>query len=459
MKTHSYCALLASAILIGSSTSFAVTFTATILQPAGFTDTFGNGASSTRQVGYGSGPATSGLPNALFWNGTAANFVNLHPSGFEASYATGVSNANQVGYGFGTSTNSNIHALLWNGSAESVIDLNPNDFNITYGLGISGTVQVGYGFNTNDFLSHALLWNGSPQSKVDLNPQGYDESFAYAISGNSQTGYSQVGYGYGPTTDSHSHALLWSSTAESSIDLNPADFAESYANAVVRTASGTIEVGSGTGISTGGVTHALMWASTAASMEDLHPNGFDFSEALGVSNAGQVGDGFGSATGGDGHALYWNGNAASAVDLHAYLTGLGHAFVSSTARSIAENGTIVGSATDDNFNSYAVLWIPESGVAGDYNNNGVVDAADYVAWRAGSRPLHNEITTIGDNTPGDYTEWRVRFGGTLTSGAAMSAGSVPEPSSNALVWSALSILCRAISRMPVAQRQCIHITN
>ena len=48
-----------------------------------------------------------------------------------------------------------------------------------------------------------------------------------------------------------------------------------------------------------------------------------------------------------------------------------------------------------------------AGVSGDYNNNGTVDAADYVLWRNGG-PLLN------DPTPGvqaaDYSFWRSRFG-------------------------------------------------
>jgi len=53
-----------------------------------------------------------------------------------------------------------------------------------------------------------------------------------------------------------------------------------------------------------------------------------------------------------------------------------------------------------------------SATTGDYNENGVVDAADYVLWRT-----HNgeSITLPNDSTPGtvgseDYTEWRARFG-------------------------------------------------
>jgi hypothetical protein len=63
-------------------------------------------------------------------------------------------------------------------------------------------------------------------------------------------------------------------------------------------------------------------------------------------------------------------------------------------------------------------------VQGDYNNNGVVDAADYVLWRDGG-------TLANDPTPGvqpaDYDFWKARFGATSGSGASAGA-SVPEPS-------------------------------
>ena len=54
------------------------------------------------------------------------------------------------------------------------------------------------------------------------------------------------------------------------------------------------------------------------------------------------------------------------------------------------------------FLSGNVQYITSAAVPGDYNNNGTVDAADYVLWRNGG-PLQN------DPTPGvqaaDYTFW------------------------------------------------------
>jgi hypothetical protein len=65
-----------------------------------------------------------------------------------------------------------------------------------------------------------------------------------------------------------------------------------------------------------------------------------------------------------------------------------------------------------------------AGVQGDYNNNGVVDAADYVLWRNGG-PLQNEGVTPNNVTPEDYDFWRSRFG--LSAGLGASPASVPEP--------------------------------
>jgi hypothetical protein len=89
--------------------------------------------------------------------------------------------------------------------------------------------------------------------------------------------------------------------------------------------------------------------------------------------------------------------------------------------------------------------------AGDYNNDGKVDAADYVVWRNGG-PLQNETVTPGTISQGDYTAWRLNFGGTTTtpgSGLAASGAAVPEPGSGLLaVLSGIGLvvvyICRRI---------------
>ncbi len=73
--------------------------------------------------------------------------------------------------------------------------------------------------------------------------------------------------------------------------------------------------------------------------------------------------------------------------------------------------------------AYSLAWdidVPEIVLDGDYNNDGVVDAADYVVWRKGF-------------ASGDYATWRTNFRETAGGGLADSSGNlsaaVPEPSS------------------------------
>jgi len=77
------------------------------------------------------------------------------------------------------------------------------------------------------------------------------------------------------------------------------------------------------------------------------------------------------------------------------------------------------------------------GVPGDYNGNGVVDAADYTVWRnllGQAGPLLNEVETPNMVTTEDYTYWRSRFGATSGSGSGVRAAVVPEPSSCVLAF-------------------------
>ncbi len=58
-------------------------------------------------------------------------------------------------------------------------------------------------------------------------------------------------------------------------------------------------------------------------------------------------------------------------------------------------------------------------IAGDFNHNGTVDMADYVAWRKGLGSTY---------TPADYSIWRAHFGESSASGAnAAIAAAIPEP--------------------------------
>jgi autotransporter-associated beta strand protein len=69
---------------------------------------------------------------------------------------------------------------------------------------------------------------------------------------------------------------------------------------------------------------------------------------------------------------------------------------------------------------------------GDYNSNGVVDAADYTVWRNAlgtSTVLNNrDPANMGNVSQNDYASWKTNFGATLPgAGSLNSSGSVPEP--------------------------------
>ncbi|MEN1679948.1 MAG: choice-of-anchor tandem repeat NxxGxxAF-containing protein [Planctomycetota bacterium] len=73
----------------------------------------------------------------------------------------------------------------------------------------------------------------------------------------------------------------------------------------------------------------------------------------------------------------------------------------------------------------SVAAAPLSGVAGDYNNDGLVDAADFTVWRdahsAGVEWLANETASPGVTDVADYAAWKAAFA------AAASPAGVPEP--------------------------------
>jgi hypothetical protein len=102
-------------------------------------------------------------------------------------------------------------------------------------------------------------------------------------------------------------------------------------------------------------------------------------------------------------------------------------------------------------------------LAGDYNGNDVIDAADYTVWRDALSAASS--TLLNDPTPGtvdesDFLYWRSHFGETLGSGAGATGSArawavVPEPASWLLaVVAALLLPCKARKRrrVPCLQR-------
>jgi hypothetical protein len=113
-------------------------------------------------------------------------------------------------------------------------------------------------------------------------------------------------------------------------------------------------------------------------------------------------------------------------------------------------------ATDFYIKSLEILGDAPS-VLGDYNSNGVVDAADYVIWRKNlgqAFQLPNEVPAVtpGMVTTHDYDEWRARFGASSDGSAAVSQAAVPEPSAMISLAAAL-IAALAMTRRRILRHE------
>ncbi|HEX3598817.1 MAG TPA: zinc-dependent metalloprotease family protein [Lacipirellulaceae bacterium] len=123
--------------------------------------------------------------------------------------------------------------------------------------------------------------------------------------------------------------------------------------------------------------------------------------------------------------------------------GLNHT-PNGTANLMSPNGTSQQLTADQisttRASSFARAFT--AGTTGDYNGNGVVDAADYVVWRDSLNKTGTALAADGNGNgqvdAGDFTVWRAHFGSTTGSGAAsgsdasVSSGGingVPEPNS------------------------------
>jgi hypothetical protein len=90
----------------------------------------------------------------------------------------------------------------------------------------------------------------------------------------------------------------------------------------------------------------------------------------------------------------------------------------------------------------------QSGQPGDFNQDGSVDAADYVVWRNGVGTTY---------TQADYDLWRAHFGKTTMSAAVLPdaptvAAAVPEPTTWTIVAATMAAV--ALSRKRLNVQRC-----
>ncbi len=292
--------------------------TAVDLNPAGFTASGAAATTGTSQVGFGRTPG--GKTHALLWHGTAAAVADLHPENYLGSVAVSAAGSRQVGWGTVGYTSGGIeirHALVWDGTAATAVDIHPGGFTNSVAMATTGTAHVGCG-GTSAFPDHALLWTGTLPSAMDLHPTGlpkdstlkFSRSEALGIGGDQQVGFARYG-----SDDAESHAVLWTGTAESAVDLSPPGLSSSthiFSTIAIAT-NGSQQIGysEGSGETGPALEHALLWSGTADSMVDLHqylPPGFGSSAAAGIDAAGNVvgwASPYNTTFGVPNHAILW----------------------------------------------------------------------------------------------------------------------------------------------------------
>ncbi len=130
--------------------------------------------------------------------------------------------------------------------------------------------------------------------------------------------------------------------------------------------------------------------------------------------------------------------------------GLGAADSIDQLRIVWPDGT-VQYLDDVAVDQYLTIEFPTP-LAGDYNTDGIIDAADYTVWRD---KLGSGVSLPNDNTPGvgadDYTRWKNNFGAGSPgigagSGAATRNATVPEPSTALLAAFSLAAAVRRMRR-------------
>ncbi len=99
-------------------------------------------------------------------------------------------------------------------------------------------------------------------------------------------------------------------------------------------------------------------------------------------------------------------------------------------------------AGEDQFSNQAFVYLHREAAPGDFNADGLVDGADFLAWQR-------------DLEAGNLSDWRANFGTAPTAGFAAASTPAPEPSAALLVAMACPCALRSRRTLP-AQRLISH---
>lgn len=306
-------------------------------------------------------------------------------------------------------------------SETGFVPIAPAPYAQAFGISGDGSVIVGkittnatYGYNS------ATRWSAAGGLVGLLGPN----AMAWDISSDGSVTLIDEGYGIGPCILSFADGIVY--------------LAEPELNASLRVAGSHGRISDNGKVVVGGfdpLGGAFRWTKeTGVVVLDPLPDGVGLISPRGVSADGSII--VGNANISSPTPFIWDPmhGARYLADVLTEEAGLGEAMAGwslRTARGVSGDGrTVIGYGINPNGKREG--WIAYLGttvpVAGDYDGNGRVDAADYVMWRNGG-PLQNDSTPSVQ--PADYDVWRAHFGQTAASGSSVSAAEfpagVPEP--------------------------------
>jgi hypothetical protein len=282
----------------------------------------------------------------LALNTDSGEATNWNPPNFKYSIINGTDGLQQVGAG--TKTDDSSCGLIWSNSPDNPVEVLPAGIEQVVLYGVDNGVQVGMGTPTGSGQNHPFLYHGNGGA-VDLIAPGCTYGEAYCISGNNIGGIVEPNAGDLP------EAAYWSShSAASFVNLHPAGFQSSQVLGISADQQGGWGETNITDVDNSFVAHALIWTGSAASVVDVNPSDSQGSIIYAVRNGKQAGF-YSDNSDPDRHkACVWSGTAASMVDID-HLIPASHDY--STAYAIDEQGRIYGSYIHDG-EFWTAVWTP-----------------------------------------------------------------------------------------------------
>jgi probable HAF family extracellular repeat protein len=376
-----------------------------------FTSSEAYGVSSNGQVVGQSYNAGGGQPHAFYYDGT---MHDLAPLAFE-SEAWGINASGQVALSIYGSY-SGWNGYVYDGTLHPLGTLGKSGSD-AYSINSSG--EVTGDANTTDGY-HAVIYDGTIH---DLGSLGGCCSSGLSINDN---GWVAGSSNLASPNNKVNHAFIYDGTMH---DLGT--LGGTFSTAWGINNSGQVAGWSKTAMDA--THHAFLYDGT---LHDLGTLGGAGSHAWGINDDGKVVGDSELSSGVCCHGFLYT-PADGMVDLNT-LIDPSSGWELGDARAINNSGQIAGSGLIHG-QYHAALLSPL--VAGDYNHNGVVDAADYTVWRDSFGRSGAGLAADGDGDgtigSGDLNVWKANCGQTFHPGGAGSSFAIPEPSAVTLLMTAV----------------------